>query len=55
MKEYGILYGKTNFPKGHKLKWLNYSFEHMTKDLSEKVKELTSSLNEQYSDKIIIP
>ncbi len=25
-KEYGVLYAKPSFPKGHKLEWLNYAF-----------------------------
>lgn len=55
MKEYGVFYAKPLFPRGHKLEWLNHAFGQMPKDLSEKVKDLTSSINEKYSDKIIIP
>ena len=54
-KEYGVLYAKPSFPKGHKLEWLNYAFGQMPKDLSDKIKELVESLNNKYSDKIIIP
>lgn len=53
--EYGVLYAKPSFPKGHKLEWLNYAFGQMTKDLSDKIKELIGHLNNKYSDKIIIP
>ncbi len=54
-KEYGILYARPSFTKGHKLEWLNYAFGQMPKDLSDKIKELIESLNNKYSDKIIIP
>jgi hypothetical protein len=53
--EYGILYGKPNFPSDHKLRWLNYAIGQMPKDLSDKVKELSESVNSKYSDRIIIP
>jgi hypothetical protein len=54
-KEYGILYTKPSFPKGHKLEWLNYAFGHMPKDLSDRIKLLIRDINDKYSDKIIIP
>ena len=57
-KEYGILYAKPQFPKGNKLEWLNYAFLHiqkMPKDLSQRVEEFISHINNKYSDKIIIP
>lgn len=57
-KEYGILYAKPKFPKGNKLEWLNYAFlniKEMPKDLSEKIEEFVSYINNKYSDKIIIP
>ncbi len=57
-KEYGILYAKPQFPKGNKLEWLNYAFLHiqkMPKDLSQRVEEFVSHINNKYSDKIIIP
>jgi hypothetical protein len=57
-KEYGILYAKPSFPKGSKLEWLNYTFLHikkMPKDLSQRVEELVSYINNKYFDKIIIP
>jgi len=53
-KTYGILYAGTKFPKEHRLEWLNYAFGRMTKDLSDKVKVLVRSINDKYSDKIII-
>lgn len=53
-REYGILYGKPLFPKGHKLQWLNYEFGHMPKDLTIRTKELIDSINIKYSKKIII-
>jgi hypothetical protein len=55
LMEYGILYGKPNFPSDHKLRWMNYAIGQMPKDLSDKVKELSESVNSKYSDKIIIP
>lgn len=54
-KEYGILYARPRFPKGHKLEWLNYAFGQMPRDLSDKIKDLIGTLNSKYSDKIIIP
>lgn len=55
MKEYGIFYAKPLFPRGHKLEWLNHAFGQMPKDLSEMIKDLAKSINEEYSDNIIIP
>ena len=54
-KEYGILYASPAFPKGHKLYWLNYAFGQMPRDLSEKITELSNFINNNFSDKIIIP
>ncbi len=55
MKEYGILYGKPLFKKGHKLEWLNYSNLQMPVFLVDRVKEMLESINDIYSDNIIIP
>lgn len=54
-KKYGILHARPRLQKGHKLEWLNYAFGQMTKDLSDRIKELIGTLNSKYSDKIIIP
>lgn len=59
-KIYGVLYGAPMFPIQHKRYWMNYAFGHfamknMPKEFSEKVKGITTSINNNFSDKIIIP
>lgn len=54
-KQYGVMYAAPAFPKEHKLQWLNYAFGQMPKDLSKKIEELSSYINDKFSDKIIIP
>jgi len=59
-KTYGVLYGAPIFPNNHKRVWMNYAFgyftmKNMPKEFSEQVKEITTSINNNFSDKIIIP
>lgn len=56
MKEYGILYSKTVFPKENKLYWLNFChLSILPKDLEEEIKNLSIEINLKYKDVIVVP
>lgn len=56
MKEYGVLYTKTVFPKEHRLYWLNFTTTgSLPKDLKTKLDYLIDSLNRKFEKDIIIP
>jgi len=56
MKEYGVLYSRVLFPKGHKLEWLSHiMIDLLPKDLSIELNALVDQINDKYKDQIIIP
>jgi len=57
MKEYGILYARTVFPKENKLYWLNFCnlTGILPKDLQKEIKNLSVEINSKYKDVIIVP
>jgi hypothetical protein len=57
MKEYGVLYAKTCFPKDHKLNWLMYCnmSNLLPKDLLTEISTLSEHINSEFKDVIIIP
>jgi hypothetical protein len=57
MKEYGVLYAKTCFPKDHKLNWLMYCNmpNLLPKDLLTEISTLAEHINSEFKDVIIIP
>lgn len=57
LKEYGVVYAKSAFPKGHKLEWLNYCAltNILPKDIQIEIKELSTYINDKYKDVIIVP
>ena len=57
MKEYGILYSRTVFPKENRLYWLNFCAltNMLPKDLQKEIKDLSIEINSKYKDVIIIP
>lgn len=57
MKEYGVLYAKICFPKGHKLNWLGHCgiFDILPKDLKKEVITLSNDINEKWQESIVVP
>lgn len=57
MKEYGVLYAKTCFPKEHKLNWITYCNmpSLLPKDLQKEISILAEYINSKFKDVIVVP
>ncbi len=59
-KEYGVLYIRTCFPKGHKHEWLNYCeisgpIDTAYPKMMSELMSLISTINKKYKDVIYLP